>query len=123
MSISEGQKVHDYEVWYCSFSSHAERSGDIVYSASDDASFKMFDTRVGLTSPVYANKRFHTAGVTFVRSLDQVGCMSPMAGSHCLLTGSYDCSVALWDERQMGREPIERIETGGLSVWDIKVHP
>ena len=23
----------------------------------------------------------------------------------------------------MGREPVERIETGGLSVWDIKVNP
>ena len=23
----------------------------------------------------------------------------------------------------MGREPVERLETGGLSVWDIKVHP
>ena len=39
------------------------------------------------------------------------------------MTGSYDCTVALWDERQMGREPVERLETGGLSVWDIRVHP
>ena len=55
-------------------SSHSEVSGDIVYSASDDASFKKFDTRVGLSSPVYTNKRHHTAGVTFVRSMDQIGC-------------------------------------------------
>lgn len=52
-SIMEGVGVHDYQVWYTSFSSHADSSGDIVYSASDDASFKKFDTRIGLTTPVY----------------------------------------------------------------------
>ena len=121
--ISEQAKAHHYQVWYTSFSSHAEASGDIVYSAADDAAFKKWDTRVGLTSPVYGNKRHHTAGVTFVRSMDQMGCANPLPGTHNLLTGSYDCTVALWDERQMGREPVERLETGGLSVWDIRVHP
>lgn len=97
--ISEGVKAHDYQAWYASFSSHAEASGDIVYSAADDAAFKKFDTRVGLATPVYSNKRHHTAGVTFVRSMDQIGCANPLTGTHNLLTGSYDCSVALWDER------------------------
>ena len=64
-------------MWYTNFSSHAERSGDIVYSASDDASFKKFDTRVGFAAPVYMNKRHHQAGVTFVSSMDRIGCGSP----------------------------------------------
>ena len=122
-TVAQGPGVHEYQVWYTSYSSHAERSGDIVYSASDDASFKKFDTRVGLTDPVYTNKRHHQAGVTFVRSMDLMGCASPYPPPHCLVTGSYDCTVAQWDERQMGREPVHTISTGGKSVWDIKVHP
>ena len=55
--------------------------------------------------------------------MDRIGCANPFPENHKLVTGSYDCSVAVWDERKMGREPMERIETGGLSVWDIKVHP
>ena len=119
--ISFNDSAHDYQVWYASFSSHD--AGNVVWSAADDASFKKFDIRVGLDQPVYMNKRHHTAGVTFVRSLDRIGCANPIPGPHMLLTGSYDCSLALWDERQMGREPLERLDTGGLSVWDVKVHP
>ena len=65
--VNEPTKAHDFSVWYTSYSS---ADCDIIYSAADDGSFKKFDTRVGLATPVYQNRKHHTAGVTFVRQLD-----------------------------------------------------
>ena len=48
--VNEATKAHDFSVWYTSFS---KDDANIIYSASDDASFKKFDTRVGLSTPVY----------------------------------------------------------------------
>ena len=48
--VNEAAKVHDFSVWYTSY---AVDDSNIVYSASDDASFKKFDTRIGLQTPVY----------------------------------------------------------------------
>ena len=62
--VNEPTKAHDFSVWYTSYS---KDDANIIYSASDDASFKKFDTRVGLGTPVFQNRKHHTAGVTFVR--------------------------------------------------------
>ena len=116
--ISEGTKAHDFSVWYTSY---ATGDSNIVYSASDDASFKKFDTRIGLQAPVYQNRKHHTAGVTCVRQLKHL--CSLESAEHVLLTGSYDCSIAAWDERKLGREPVQSISTDERSVWDIKINP
>ena len=42
--LTFGEKVHNYAIWYSSFG----EDENIVYSASDDASFKKFDIRMGL---------------------------------------------------------------------------
>ena len=57
--------------------------------------------------------------MTFVRKLEQLNKIE----SDILLTGSYDCSIAAWDERKLGREPIESKSTDEKSVWDIKINP
>ena len=67
--INEATKAHDFSVWYTSFS---KDDVNIIYSASDDASFKKFDTRIGLSTPVFQNRKHHTAGVTYVRQLKQL---------------------------------------------------
>ena len=114
--VIEGSSVHDFSIWYTSFS---KAESNIVYTGSDDSSFKKFDTRVGFQTPVYQNKKYHSAGVTFVRELEQLNNIK----SKILLTGSYDCSIAAWDERKLGREPIEYKSTDEKSVWDIKINP
>ena len=63
-SVFEGISVHDFSIWYTSFS---KADCNIVYTGSDDSSFKKFDTRVGFQTPVYQNRKYHSAGVTFVR--------------------------------------------------------
>ena len=42
--VTEGMAVHDFSVWYTSFSKDDD---SIVYTGSDDSSFKKFDTRIG----------------------------------------------------------------------------
>jgi WD40 repeat protein len=98
--------AHDFEAWYVSVESQS-----MVYTASDDCSFKLWDLRVD--TPVYKNTKHHTAGVTFC---------SPFIGfgEHALLTGSYDCSIALWDRRKLTSQPLESLSFDGKSVWDVK---
>ena len=42
------------------------------------------------------------------------------ANPSLLLTGSYDCTCAIWDQRKLGREPLESLSLGERSFWDIK---
>ena len=51
--------AHKYEIWYTCI------VGDIVYSASDDCSFRGFDLRSA--EPTLNNTKHHTAGVTFIK--------------------------------------------------------
>ena len=94
-----------------------------MFSCADDCAFKSFDLRVNPWSgPSFMNKRHHQAGVTFVRSF-----LLPEEGgvedSNYLITGSYDGTMALWDRRKMGRDPLLTKDFDGKSVWDLKVHP
>jgi len=103
--------AHSFEIWYTSLSA---RDSNLIYTASDDSAFKCFDKRVP-SMHVFANTKQHTAGVTFVKQMKELG-------EHALVTGSYDCTVSVWDERKIGRQPLESVETGGKSVWDIQVN-
>jgi hypothetical protein len=63
---------------------------------------------------VYTNSKHHTAGVTFCNPFSHFG-------EHALLTGSYDCSLALWDRRKLTKDPYKSKNLDGHSVWDVKL--
>jgi len=79
-----------------------------LYSGSDDFTFKCFDLRQDLTNPRYSCKK-HDAGVTWIYKETE----------NSLMTGSYDGTVRIWDERNMKYE-VDCLNTDGKSVWDIK---
>lgn len=66
----------------------------------------MVDIRTG--SVAFTNKR-HQAGVTFLYKPDDIS----------LMTGSYDSTIRLWDERMLKSE-IDSLDLSGKSVWDVK---
>ena len=93
--------AHKYEIWYTCI------VGDTVYSASDDCSFRGFDLRSA--APTLNNTKHHTAGVTFIKPWFEKQ----------FITGSYDQTIAIWDERNFKTPVASQIIDG--SVWDIKV--
>jgi len=80
-----------------------------LFTAADDASFKLVDTRCESTV-LQNNFKGHFAGVT---------CLSQLPGGYHLLSGSYDCTIKLWDIRNIKSE-ICSLDFEGKAVWDIK---
>ena len=73
---------------------------------------KGWDLRA-LSSPIFADKRTHQAGVCVIQS-------NPHC-EHILASGSYDEHVRIWDIRTL-RKPLEEISLGG-GVWRLQWHP
>eukprot|EP00775_Hariotina_reticulata_P007315 gene7315-7527_t len=123
--------AHDLEAWVSAWDCHQP---GVLYSGADDAMFKGWDVRA-LSSceggraahgavaddaapqqaPVFTNKKAHGAGVCCISSHPR--------RPHCLVTGSYDEAVRLWDVRMVSR-PVETCQVGtGGGVWRLKWHP
>lgn len=89
----------------------------VLYSGADDATFKGWDVRAVSScdgggaahgavaddaapqqAPIFSNKKAHGAGVCCISSHPR--------RPHCLVTGSYDEAVRLWDVRMVA-SPVE----------------
>ena len=99
--------AHSYEAWTVCFDKF---ESNVFYSGGDDGLFKGWDTRTHVST--FKNTS-HTAGVTCISSHPDK--------PYCLLTGSYDESLKLWDTRSM-KSPLSQIELGG-GIWRLKWHP
>lgn len=89
----------------------------MLVSGGDDCCLKLWDLRCA-TSPFHNMAKFFTAGVTSAQWCpyrDQ---------EHLYAVGSYDGSIALWDERMQQREPLVSVDSGTYKrmVKLIKIH-
>ncbi|KAA6427585.1 MAG: hypothetical protein FRX49_02248 [Trebouxia sp. A1-2] len=105
-------QAHDLEAWSAAFDRWQD---SVVYSGADDCMFKGWDLRQPESSPTFVNRKSHSAGVCCIASSIQQ--------EHCLVTGSYDEHIRLWDTRRI-TQPVEiaQVSTGG-GVWRLKWHP
>ncbi|CDW79351.1 UNKNOWN [Stylonychia lemnae] len=103
LKLISKQKSHQFEIWYVYL-----YQDNYLYSCSDDFSFKCFDLRDDPISQRYSCKK-HDAGVTWITKEEEFQVM----------TGSYDGTIRIWDERNMKYE-VASLNTEGKSVWDIK---
>jgi WD40 repeat protein len=80
----------------------------LIYSGSDDSSWKAWDLRSNCSgaeqSPVWVNRRTHGAGVTSITSHPR--------HQHVVVTGSYDEYARVWDMRMASR-PVSTAEVRG----------
>ena len=98
-------KIHQFEVWYTHF--RPEKS--ILYSCSDDCSFKALDFRSN--SLIYSCKK-HDAGVTWLKAISE----------NEVMTCSYDGTVRIWDERYIKSGALEQLNFPGKSLWDVNYY-
>lgn len=103
--------------------------GHVLYSGSDDCSFKGWDIRLPNStvsasssdqpapqqSAIFSNRKSHSAGVTCISSHPRQ--------DHVLVTGSYDEHVRLWDLRMIQR-PVEtcQVQALGLNIHKSQTH-
>lgn len=99
--------AHQFEAWTCAFDKYND---NLVFSGGDDALLKVYDVRN--KSSVQTN-RSHTAGVTSL--------LSNTAKEYCLLTGSYDEYLRIFDLRQF-KHPLAQLNLGG-GIWRLKPAP
>lgn len=110
--VCDSGAAHELETWIASYDSWNPK---VIYTGADDCQFCAWDTRQGLDTAVFRNKKTHTMGVCSIQTNPQV--------EHFLITGSYDENLRLWDMR-MGTRPVMKLEMGlGGGVWRLKWHP
>ncbi len=92
-------KLHQFEAWFTHFH---HKNPSILYSCADDCSIKSIDLR---TNQVIYSCKKHDAGVTWLGTPDETNFIS----EYQILTGSYDGTVRLWDERNLKTGALEEI--------------
>lgn len=111
-ALQQEWQAHSLETWCATFDPGQPH---LVYSGSDDCSFKGWDLRQEQPSPVFVNSKSHGAGVCIV---------SPHPSrTQLLATGSYDECIRLWDARNMARPLVAAERAAGGGVWRLKWHP
>lgn len=105
-------KAHDFELWATSFDIQQPQ---LVYTGADDCKFSCWDMRESPSQLVFRNSKVHKMGVCCISK-------SPI-DPNCLLTGSYDEYLRVWDIRSISK-PINETSIGLRGgVWRIKHHP
>lgn len=99
--------AHDFEAWTCAFDRYNE---NLVFSGGDDTLIKIYDIR--MKSCTLTN-RSHGAGVTSL--------LSHPGKEYCLLTGSYDEELRVFDTRHF-KQPVTQLNLGG-GIWRLKLAP
>ncbi|KAJ8664329.1 hypothetical protein QAD02_005991 [Eretmocerus hayati] len=102
-------QAHEFEAWITSFDYW---DTNVVFTGGDDGKFLQFDTRLNPLEPVNVNKS-HGAGVTSLHS--------NWKKQFCLVSGSYDENLRVWDTRKL-RRPISELNVGG-GIWRLKWDP
>lgn len=97
-------KAHSFEAWTCAFDKY---NSNIVYTGGDDTFMHVYDIRAAAVQQTIKNK-CHIAGVTSIFSFSE----------HCLITGSYDEYLRIFDTRNW-RTPVTDLQLFG-GVWRIK---
>jgi WD40 repeat protein len=77
----------------------------MLVSGGDDCCLKLWDLR-SPEQPVQNMAKFFTAGVTSAQWCPH------RSQEHIYAVGSYDGSIALWDERMMRRTPLASVDSG-----------
>lgn len=97
--------------------------GSLFLSGSDDCSLKLWDVRRDPESGAVAeNRKHYSMGVTSFASPMASPCSVARALlPNCVLVGSYDESLSIWDLRRLVR-PVSSISLGG-GVWRLRWLP
>ncbi|PVG03357.1 WD40 repeat-like protein [Serendipita vermifera] len=102
--------AHEHEPWIAAWNYW---NISMVYTGGDDLSWKAWDMRTDLSSPLFINKRSFDGGVTSIQSHPYY--------EHYVAVGSYDEHVRLFDIRRP-QKPVETVHVGG-GAWRVKWHP
>lgn len=97
-------KAHSFEAWTCAFD---KWNANIVYTGGDDTFMHVYDIRAADVQQTIKNK-CHMAGVTSFLSFSE----------NCLITGSYDEYLRIFDARNW-RQPVTDLQLFG-GIWRIK---
>lgn len=97
-------KAHSFEAWTCAFD---KWNPNVVYTGGDDTFLHIYDIRAAEVQQTLKNKS-HIAGVTTFLSYSE----------HCLISGSYDEYLRIFDTRNW-RQPVVDLQLFG-GIWRIK---
>ncbi|KAF5390155.1 hypothetical protein D9757_002925 [Collybiopsis confluens] len=104
-------QAHEYEPWIAAWNYW---DTNIIYSGGDDFKLKAWDIRTGVHEPLSVNRRSFEAGVTTIQNHPYI--------ENLLAVGSYDCSVRLFDTRNL-LKPLSQTSSLGGGIWRAKWHP
>lgn len=97
-------KAHSFEAWTCAFD---KWKTNVVYTGGDDSFLHIYDIRATEAQQIVKN-RSHIAGITSLLSFSE----------HCLISGSYDEQLRIFDTRSW-RQPLAELKLYG-GIWRIK---
>lgn len=112
MQIEHTWKAHMFEVWTVAYDSQRH---DILYSGADDCNFCGWDLRESSYQPIFRNTKSHRMGICSIQNCP--------ARENCIITGSYDECLRLWDTRLMEKPVLQESVGLGGGVWKLKFHP
>lgn len=112
MQIEHSWKAHMFEVWSVTYDSHRS---DILYSGADDCNFCGWDLRESSYQPIFRNTKSHQMGICSIQKCPN--------RENCIITGSYDECLRLWDTRLMDKPVLKESVGLGGGVWKLKFHP
>jgi WD40 repeat protein len=112
MQIEHSWKAHMFEVWTVTYDSHRS---DILYSGADDCNFCGWDLRESSYQPIFRNTKSHQMGICSIQKCPD--------RENCIITGSYDECLRLWDTRLMDKPVLKESVGLGGGVWKLKFHP